>query len=582
MFLPFPSNSQGVLIKGSRYLELLGSIEAISFDKSGTLTQGHFQLKHMEQYNQDLTRQQLLRYIAALEQHSNHPLSPAIIGYAAGQGCVGGVWAEDVEVVAGKGVVGKLEGHRVAVGSWSFCKELLLQKQHVGVGEKGTDRGASVRAAAAPAGACEDDKGGNLGVQAAAAEQLIQQWAARGASAVAVVVDSQLAGLLLLSDSLRKDAWEAVMQLHQQGCHCCMLSGDSMAAAMNVGAQLGMEVEDVYAELMPQDKLEMISLLRQRHKVVGHVGDGINDAPALAAADVGVAMGVAGSALAVDAADVALFTNDIRTLAFAVRLGHRVSRVVISNIAFACAIKFGVLVAAAAGHASLWLSLLADVGASLIVTLHALTLLSFEADWRRSSSSGWLRSVIAGFAGGGYQRWDGSSTNSSSRDGSAANSHGTGDAAAGGAGVATAGSFGVFRTRAAAGGEQLLRLVGWQRWSGPLRQLLLPVFGYRQVRCRAVEIGWGMDQLSRVHSEDVQDLLELGQRGEGSSSAEGLAGAGGMAGAAGVVGEGETGPGKEKGREGEGLSHVRCGVRSPCLPVSVSTPKYTLEEDEDS
>jgi soluble P-type ATPase len=575
-----------VLIKGSRYLELLGSIQAISFDKSGTLTQGHFQLKHMEQYNQDITRQQLLRYIAALEQHSNHPLAPAIIGYAAGQGCVGGVWAEDVQVVAGKGVVGNLEGRRVAVGSWTFCQELLRQQQG-GEGQK-----ASAAKAAAPAGAEDTDaceaspaRGAAAAKAAvAAAEQLIQQWAARGASVVAVLVDSQLAGLLLLSDSLRKDAWEAVVQLQQQGCHCCMLSGDSMAAAMNIGTQLGMEVEDVYAELMPQDKLEMISLLRQRHKVVGHVGDGINDAPALAAADVGVAMGVAGSALAVDAADVALFTNDIRTLAFAVRLGHRVSCVVIGNIAFACAIKLVVLIVAAAGHASLWLSLLADVGASLIVTLHALTLLRFEADWGGGGDGsvagssggvfGWFWSMVAGVAGPvvgkAYVRWDDSTTNGSSREGSpVTGAHGWG-------------SLANYQRRAAAGGGQLLRLVGWERWSGRVLQLL-PGLGYRQVKCRAVEIGWGMDQLSRVHSEDVQDLLEQGQRGEHSSSADGVAAAGGAAEEPVPRGGGEACTGvKLKAMKVDGLSKVKCGVRSPCLPVSVCTPKFSLEEDEDS
>jgi soluble P-type ATPase len=215
----------------------------------------------------------------------------------------------------------------------------------------------------------------------AAVDKLIQDWGSKGASTVCVLVDGQLVALLVLCDQLRGDACPAVAELQALGCYTAMLSGDNMAAATAIALELGLEVTQVFAELLPADKLQVLTMLRRGYHTVAHVGDGINDAPALAAADVGVAMGVAGSALAVDTADVALFTNDLRSLVFAVCLGRRVGRVVVANITLACLIKVGVLVAAAAGFASLWLSLLADVGASLIVTLHALTLLQFDIGW---------------------------------------------------------------------------------------------------------------------------------------------------------------------------------------------------------
>jgi soluble P-type ATPase len=465
------SCAQGVLIKGSRALELLGKLSAASFDKSGTLTEGHFQLNKVHTFG-PYSRQQALQLAAMLEQHSNHPIAHAIVGAAAASGCMssgGAEGAQHVTEIAGKGLQGHVGGQDVAVGSWGFAQELLPAARKPGVELQPAERDMQLAQDADAAVLAE-------------AKHLLSSADAAGSTVVCLVVEHQLAALLLLSDRARSNALAAVQQLQLLGVQCLMMTGDTMGAAAHVAGQLGIEPDDVCAELLPQEKLELIGTLRHRlaagrqrkqagstvqrisswcsqllrrrgsgggtgsycsgceelagdcscsialgpesssmHRsgsggfkgtsssgmridalprlagssssakatqgvIIAHVGDGINDAPALAGADVGVAMGVAGAALAVDAADVALFSNDLTSLPFVVRLGRRASWVVAANTIFACSIKVAVLAAAAGGVASLWLSLLADVGSSLLVTLHALTLLRFEAGQAHPSS----------------------------------------------------------------------------------------------------------------------------------------------------------------------------------------------------
>ncbi len=421
------SHPQGVLIKGSRYLELLGRLKVISLDKTGTLTQGAFEIKALRTFP-GFDERQVLRWAAALERQSTHPVAAAIVGYAAARGASlsassgggggsggGPAVAREVTEVAGKGVSGVVDGVEVSVLSWLSAYEHVVmaasaasaakyasddgggaaaaaERGSSGGGGSPTKHAAAAAAAAANAAACSPSgRGGGSGIRAqhsdggaaaadlAAAQQAVDEWSARGASAVGVVAAGRLAALLVVADGLRPDAPAAVEALRALGIRLSIMTGDGMGAAVAAAEQLGIDVADTYAELLPRDKLEMLSVLRRREGALAHVGDGVNDAPALAAADVGVAMGAAGAAAAVEAADVALFGSDLSALAFAVRLGRRAGWIVTSNIAFAVAVKVAVLAAAAGGATSLWLSLLADVGASLAVTLHALSLLRFEA-----------------------------------------------------------------------------------------------------------------------------------------------------------------------------------------------------------
>lgn len=289
---------------------------------------------------------------------------------------------------------GRVEGRAVAVGNLAWAQELLA----------GGSSGSAT--AVMPAKLQQQHQLPSAAQQQlAAAGELAELWGQRhGASAVGVLVEGALVALLLLADRPREEAAEALAQLRAMGVEVSMLTGDGMGPAACVAEQLGVPIERVYAQLLPQDKLELLGSLRTRGGGSGggatmHVGDGVNDAPALAAADVGAAMGVAGAALAVEAADVALFTNDLRTLPFALRLGRAVGRNVATNIGVAVGAKLIVLAAAAAGHASLWLSLAADVGASLAVTLHALTLLGFERRWSGGSEGGGVLGAVAGSLG---------------------------------------------------------------------------------------------------------------------------------------------------------------------------------------
>lgn len=337
----------GVLIKGGHVLEALAAAKVLTFDKTGTLTQGQFQVVHTVTL-EGFSELEMLQLAACLERCSNHPLAAVIVGHAAAQHLQLDAAVSDSQVLPGLGLTGIVAGRQTAVGN----SRLMAQE-------------------------CEDV--GDL-------EPREAEWAQKGASICWVAIDGSLAGYLALADSPRPEAAAAVQQLLSCGIVVAMLTGDNPGAAAAVAAAVGLEGEHVHASLLPQDKFDAVGVYRKRHGSVVHIGDGINDAPALAAADVGVAMGVAGAAIAIDAADVALFTNDLKCLAPVIKLGRNAKRKILLNISLSVVTKVAVLVLAALGKFTLWGAVLVDVGTSLLVILHGMLLMRWRLPGAKRST----------------------------------------------------------------------------------------------------------------------------------------------------------------------------------------------------
>jgi Cd2+/Zn2+-exporting ATPase len=312
----------GVLVKGGVYLERLASVKVIAFDKTGTLTRGDIHVADVIAFGA-MPAADVLRLAAAVESRSAHPIAKAVVRHAGGAPLP----VASFTSAPGMGAEGHVGGRHVIVGN-----ERLMQA-----------RGIAVPAALDP-------------------------------SLVLVAVDGAVAGALAIRDRLRETAREAVDLLREQGIqHVAMLTGDHPAAARAVAAQVN--VTEHYAALTPPEKHERVRQLRAAHGPVMMVGDGVNDAPALAAADVGVAMGAAGSDAALETADVALMSDELLKLPYALRLARATLRNVKTNVAISLALKAAFLVMAIAGAATLWMAVLADTGASVIVVGNALRLL---------------------------------------------------------------------------------------------------------------------------------------------------------------------------------------------------------------
>jgi Zn2+/Cd2+-exporting ATPase len=342
---------QGVLIKGGAALEALRQVRAFAFDKTGTLTEGQPQVTGVHCADDacapDLREpaascascDELLALAAAVEGRSAHPLAGAVVAAASVRAPhLRYAPAEAVTALPGRGVVGLVAGQHVAVGSHAF-----FDAEH----------------AHAPA-LCD---------RVAAAE-------AGGQTALLVCAcnDGGVRGYLTVADTPRPESRQALADLKAAGiAHTVMLTGDNEAVGLAIGAQVG--VDEVRAALLPQEKLAAVEALRSAYGGVAMVGDGVNDTPALAAATVGIAMGAAGSAQALETADIALLGDDLTRLPFLVRLSHQTGRVIRQNIAISLVTKLAFLLLALGGWTALWVAVLADVGISLLVTLNGMRLL---------------------------------------------------------------------------------------------------------------------------------------------------------------------------------------------------------------
>ena len=328
--------SRGVLIKGGRYLEALSQVSVFAFDKTGTLTEGRpvttdvVDICTCGECPEDCG----LQHAAALESQSSHPLARALLAEAEARG-VTVPRAQGVTVLGGRGMEGVVNGAQVTVASHAHFDEHFAHSEFV----------------------C----------------QLADELAAQGKTIIMVRHDDEVCALFAVADTPRSNSRQALADLKAHGgIYTVMLTGDNPTVAGAIGRQVG--VDEVRAGLLPEEKVAAVTALAEKYGGVAMVGDGVNDAPALAQADVGIAMGGAGSAQAMETADVVLMGDDLAQLPSIVRLGRQTRRIVTANIVFALVVKALVFILAMAGLATLWMAIAADVGASLAVILNGMRL----------------------------------------------------------------------------------------------------------------------------------------------------------------------------------------------------------------
>ena len=321
----------GILVKGSNYLEAMSETKYVVFDKTGTLTKGVFDVTGIYP-GQGFTEEELLEYAAYAESYSSHPISKSLKNAYGKELDASNV--SDVEEISGHGVTAKVNGRQVAAGNAKLMKSLnLAYTENTGVG-----------------------------------------------TVVHVAVDGNYAGYILISDVIKDGAKEAISSLKNSGVKkCIMLTGDSKTVAEHVADEL--KLDEVHSELLPADKVSCVEKLLQEKgakEKLAFVGDGINDAPVLSRADIGIAMGALGSDAAIEAADVVLMDDNPAKIALAIRISRKCLRIVYENIVFALAVKVICLILGALGIANMWVAIFADVGVMVLAVLNAIRCLRIK------------------------------------------------------------------------------------------------------------------------------------------------------------------------------------------------------------
>ena len=318
------ASKEGVLIKGSNYMETLSKTKYVVFDKTGTLTKGVFEVTAI--HHNEMDEKELLEYAALAECASSHPISKSL-QKAYGQE-IERNRVHDIQEISGHGVVAKVDGHEVAAGNSKLMKKLGVEYK-------------------------DCHKVGTI---------------------IHIAVDGKYEGHIVISDVLKPHAEEVVSRLKKAGVKkTVMLTGDARAVAEQAAKALG--IDEVYSELLPGDKVEKVeALLKQKteKEKLAFVGDGINDAPVLTRADIGIAMGALGSDAAIEAADVVLMDDDPLKISKAIKISRKCLNIVYQNIAFALVIKFGCLALGAVGIANMWFAIFADVGVMILAVLNAI------------------------------------------------------------------------------------------------------------------------------------------------------------------------------------------------------------------
>jgi Cd2+/Zn2+-exporting ATPase len=335
----------GVLIKGGAYLEALAGLRALAVDKTGTITEGKPRVQEVIPWNHTPANE-ILGIAASLDAQSSHPLAQAVVEYARAQGTPLEA-TDDFRSVTGRGAEGSISGHAYFVGNHRFAHEL---------------------------GVCSTELENKLAeIESSARSVVIVGHRPHGGC------KGEVLGILVVGDTIRKEAGEAIKRIHAAGIRkVIMLSGDNARTAEAIAKQAG--IDEALGDLLPDQKIEKVRELEKLYGAVGMIGDGVNDAPALAAASVGIAMGAGGTDTAIETADVALIKDDLLMVAEAIRLGRRTLGMIRFNIAFSLVVKALFLILAVLGMTSLWLAILADTGATLLVIMNALRLLRPEAD----------------------------------------------------------------------------------------------------------------------------------------------------------------------------------------------------------
>lgn len=321
------ASASGILVKGGNYLEALAKVKTFVFDKTGTLTKGTFEATDIQPQLEGISKNELLRIACAAERASSHPIAMSLKKKADAE-LVRLDEAENIREIAGRGVCASIDGQSVLVGNARLMSENGIE--------------------------CAENKAAGTTVHVAA--------------------DGKYLGYIVISDEIKSEAHDAIAALKREGIErVVMLTGDARSVGRSVADELGMD--ECFAEQLPSDKVERVNELLEKsdgNDKLAFVGDGINDAPVLARADIGIAMGALGSDAAIEAADVVIMNDNLLSLSKAMRIARKATCIAKENTVFAIAVKAAVLVLSASGVASMWMAVFADVGVAVIAILNAM------------------------------------------------------------------------------------------------------------------------------------------------------------------------------------------------------------------
>jgi Cd2+/Zn2+-exporting ATPase len=332
----------GVLVKGGIHLEMLGRINAIALDKTGTITEGKPEVTGIEVYG-NKNKEELLEIISSLESHSTHPFAHAIIKYAS-EHSIQGKEVSDFKNIPGKGIEASLEGQTYFAGNLKYLQDQNLLNDKLQSELNSSSNPASIVIIGTKS---QSNSKGNV------------------------------LGWVTLGDQVRKDAKQSLVDLKKAGIkELVILSGDNQKITGSISQSVN--ADRALGDLLPEDKLKEIEALILKHRYVAMIGDGVNDAPAMAKSSLGIAMGGIGSGTAIETADVTLMTDDLKQITVAIKAGRRTLHIIKFNIAFAIVTKLIFLVLTFIGYSNLWMAIIADTGATLIVVLNSLRLLKVK------------------------------------------------------------------------------------------------------------------------------------------------------------------------------------------------------------